>query len=339
MLSAVAVRKAARAAKAGTVPGEARRDAATKPVASAAKRKPSVPTNAQVTHKNKRKKLTDECYYGQNSSIQLPGRVPRDDTRRDDVWTRTPISGGESSEEKDVQLVVEETEAGDRTPYRAWSPGQPRLDSSGDEFDSGLAVDTGQLRSRDSSYRSVQKFSFVPQENKNVFRAVVVNGVIGTLLVLKEEETTAVLGVYALTLLRGSLSILGTSLYTPSSHMVFAPKCSPVPILTAYHRENAEDNTALLPEAIQRVLSPDDNVIFFRELFTGVEGLQKICRTFDGVFDIDALGSDILGLQGARLVSTCPLSTFCICLIYITAYFLTSFPIVSLDTSFLASPS
>ncbi|KAH8115740.1 hypothetical protein DFH11DRAFT_1507371, partial [Phellopilus nigrolimitatus] len=119
----------------------------------------------------------------------------------------------------------------------------------------------------------------------------------------------ALLGVYNLTILRGSVSLMGSNLPASSSvtHSIFAPKCSPIPIIEALAFNDpafsAPSTVTNIPERISRVIGPDCTIIFLEDNLTGIDGLGRVCKTFEGIFEGEASSENVFRLRSARNVS------------------------------------
>lgn len=102
---------------------------------------------------------------------------------------------------------------------------------------------------------------------------------------IDREETLALLGTYALTVLKGSVSILGVTLSaSKEAHRVFAPRSAPIPILRCASSDvHADLNIYSLPPRVRN--NYDGAVVAIQSLDTDVEGLGRVCRVFDGVFE------------------------------------------------------
>ncbi|KAG1731987.1 Pre-mRNA cleavage complex II protein Clp1-domain-containing protein [Suillus paluster] len=106
-----------------------------------------------------------------------------------------------------------------------------------------------------------------------------------SVLCMDREETLALLGAYTLTVLKGSISILGVTLSASKvAHRVFAPRSAPIPVLRCVASDAPPDSNAhSLPPRITNIHGRA--VVAIQSLDTGVEGLGRVCRVFDGVFD------------------------------------------------------
>jgi polynucleotide 5'-hydroxyl-kinase GRC3/NOL9 len=124
-------------------------------------------------------------------------------------------------------------------------------------------------------------------------------------LVLSPSATVSFVGAYRLRILRGSISLLGTII--PSSrvlHRVFAPRSSPIPVIGAL-AAHGESSKSLydIPTRIISVIDEDDVIIVLQELRTGIEGLGRVMRTFEGVFhQADPEGASDIPLGGVHFV-------------------------------------
>ncbi|KAJ3964263.1 hypothetical protein EV361DRAFT_942517 [Lentinula raphanica] len=134
----------------------------------------------------------------------------------------------------------------------------------------------------------------------------------GTLIALDAFETLTLLGTYRLTVVQGSVQIGGAILRSriePETRDIFAPRSSPLPSIRAL--SSSSSHSAQLPTTAQNTVR-DKTLLLLQELRTGVEGLGKVCRTFDAVFDIhprdmlspqDLDEQHVLRLQGVRIIN------------------------------------
>lgn len=315
MLSAIAARKAAQAAKVNAATQEVKKDithsqkspvapeAPSKNVkASSSKRKPSTSSHQSTQKKKKRKAPVESRYYELNSDSNIRNEVQESFEIEEEAGAAVESYPESSSEEDGMQLAEGSNTYQSR---RAWSPSQPILDSSGDErVDMDSTADMVQYKSKDTGYQNMQRLSFIPQENVNIFSCVDMKQKTGTLVILKEGEKMAILGVYTLQVLQGTISFLGSSLHASfSPFTVFAPRCSPIPILTASKRTLENRDLSGVPDIVLQFLKPEDTLVMFEEASVGVEGLQTVCRTFDGIFNTRSQQDDVLALKSASLVS------------------------------------
>ncbi|KAG1822276.1 hypothetical protein EV424DRAFT_1398775 [Suillus variegatus] len=106
-----------------------------------------------------------------------------------------------------------------------------------------------------------------------------------SVLFIDREETLALLGIFTLTVLKGSISILGVTLSaSKTAHHVFAPRSAPIPILQcASSNVHTDLDIYPLPPRVRQ--NHGGAVVAIRSLDTGVEGLGRVCRVFDAVFE------------------------------------------------------
>ena len=187
-----------------------------------------------------------------------------------------------------------------RPTKRAWSPSAPLVDSSDEDdqdedlqepviLDVPVPRPVQQLPRQPSSVLS----SFHPILNQNVFPLPALaspgsEDVRRTIVLLRATESLALLGTYSLILLRGSISLAGVPLSPAITvHPVFAPRSSPIPLIECFSDRSPSSSpppvtiAELLP-TISAAAQDFDAVLLLQSLDTGVEGLGKVCRTFDG---------------------------------------------------------
>jgi polynucleotide 5'-hydroxyl-kinase GRC3/NOL9 len=128
-----------------------------------------------------------------------------------------------------------------------------------------------------------------------------------TLIPLSAGQTISLLGAYMFTVLQGAVFICGARvLPNPAAHRVYAPRSSPIPIIEALDEKLPLHSISAVPVRLRSVFESYDTIVVFQPLESGVEGLGRICRTFDGVFkpsrwqDIDA--GHHLRLPGVHMV-------------------------------------
>ena len=178
---------------------------------------------------------------------------------------------------------------------RAWSPSVPLQDSSDEE-----PTNEGQHQIRSPTLRRLT--SFTPNRTKNMFY-LSRESMQGTLIVLSAEERLCIGGAYLLTVLRGTLSLFGTTLGASTRpHRIYAPKSSPLPVLEAISPE-----PSILSDDLSHqlgILGLSGTVILIQELRTGVQRLGHVCKVFSGAFDYANQGEDakMLNVSGAYMV-------------------------------------
>ncbi|KAJ7066642.1 hypothetical protein C8F01DRAFT_712278 [Mycena amicta] len=171
---------------------------------------------------------------------------------------------------------------------RSYSPSAPVNDSSEEELDEILDVPIPPASFQPRLPQNLSTFS--PEPDTNTFHLLpeelaLLNLSVdcATLISLRPGSTMALVGVYSLSVLRGAVSIYGARLHSSTTpHRVFAPRSAPIPIIEVL---NASSTLQIdLPARLQAVFVDDNVVIVLSALQTGVEGLGRICRIFEGVF-------------------------------------------------------
>ncbi|RDX43047.1 hypothetical protein OH76DRAFT_1361674 [Lentinus brumalis] len=295
MLSAVAARKARLAASqaqnttpvaASPPPSQTKQKAppqSTSQKPPSSKRKSTAAAGGTAAKKKRREQPAR--YFAQASADAF--KAQDDVIVVDESDAESSFSSSESSEE--------DVAAPRRT--RAWSPSAPLADSSdeddgdGDEpivLDYPLPAPLDQVSVEPASALS----SFDPVLDQNVFHLAPASETApkSTVLLLRSGETVALLGTYTLTVLRGTITLAGVQLSAShTTHPVYAPRSSPIPIIQCrLSRSTSSTGRApLLPALPERIAdaSPHfDAVLMLQELHTGIEGLGRICRTFDACF-------------------------------------------------------
>ncbi|KAF8505075.1 hypothetical protein BU17DRAFT_101226 [Hysterangium stoloniferum] len=197
---------------------------------------------------------------------------------------RAPV-GNNSDEDVLASGFVTE----DPAPSRAYSPSQPIMDSSEEEGENQVKQ-SGQLSTAaDTQDPFVDESSFetfVPQLDFNVFRltseefeALRLTGdgdsQTAHLFLIPPRRSLTFIGTARVTLLYGSMSLLGTTL-KPSrlSHRIFSPRSSPLAVLAAL-----DPSTTNISEEFEQISLSQ------RALHTGVERLGRVCRIFERAFD------------------------------------------------------
>jgi polynucleotide 5'-hydroxyl-kinase GRC3/NOL9 len=109
----------------------------------------------------------------------------------------------------------------------------------------------------------------------------------GTLVCLTVEDALCLLGNFRLTVLWGSLELFGTVLAaSETTHRIYAPRCSPLPILRSGRGQNSASilDDQSIPQRLRGIFE-FNTVVMLQSLETGVEHLGQICRPFDGMFE------------------------------------------------------
>jgi polynucleotide 5'-hydroxyl-kinase GRC3/NOL9 len=199
---------------------------------------------------------------------------------------------------------------------RAWSPSRLAFDSDG-ASDANETPFSGRPQFPSYSNHPMNEehdipFTYQPSSDRNMFQLSLDEGSSlglggpAVALVLFPSATVSLVGTYRLRVLHGSVSLLG-AIVRPSQvvHQVFAPSSSPIPIVQALAaRGESSKSLSDVPARILSTIGDGDVVIVLQDLQTGVEGLGRVVRTFEGVFD-DAHSKGILvgPLQGVHFVS------------------------------------
>jgi polynucleotide 5'-hydroxyl-kinase GRC3/NOL9 len=221
-------------------------------------------------------------------------------------------------DDKDTTLVPQghPTEPTRRERTKAWSPSRPVVDSSDEASD----VSVQPLSDPSHFFHHIRPLpneeleilsTYQPVHGQNMFRLLMEEGsALGlsgpaVILVLSPSATVSFVGTYRLRVLRGSISLLGTIIQSSHVlHHVFAPRSSPIPVIRA-HMAHEESSKSLsdIPAQIINTIAEDDVLIVLQELRTGIEGLGRVVRTFEGVFDqVNPEGAPDLPLKGVHLV-------------------------------------
>ncbi|KAL5512247.1 hypothetical protein ACEPAG_3532 [Sanghuangporus baumii] len=342
MLSAIAARKAAQAAKLAatsqpfsSTPGdvlisgsESESDSESrKTVAQKFKRKSSDIVNLKgPTDRKKRRKKSTKIEAAQPRYYDTIEASPQPVEQGSGSLSSASDSDEDIQElqfaDTELREIIEAQQPRKTKTQRAWSPSRPPASGNSSDDGAELPAPTPHFpcapgsrteRLRGTKYQSAYSLLFVPRPEKNVFYiekndTQSVLGRKGTMVTLVEGETTALLGVYSLTVLRGRVCVMGTELHASASrpHTIFAPKCSPIPVITAIPSSGI--SSCPLPDRITHAIDPNDTVLFLEDVHTGVEDLGLICKTFENVFDASSLGEDTLHLSGARMLTTIPRS-------------------------------
>ncbi|KAN0140099.1 hypothetical protein V8E53_001995 [Lactarius tabidus] len=199
---------------------------------------------------------------------------------------------------------------------RAWSPSRLAFDSDG-ASDANETPFSGRPQFPSYSNHPMNEehdipFTYQPSSDRNMFQLSLDEGSSlglggpAVALVLFPSATVSLVGTYRLRVLHGSVSLLG-AIVRPSQivHQVFAPSSSPIPIVQALAaRGESSKSLSDVPARILSTIGDGDVVIVLQDLQTGVEGLGRVVRTFEGVFD-DAHSKGILvgPLQGVHFTS------------------------------------
>ncbi|KAF9478424.1 hypothetical protein BDN70DRAFT_879948 [Pholiota conissans] len=296
MLSAVAARKAALAAQT-PAPLEST------PTASGSS--PVPPRNGTSKRRMSSKNSRPEPKKAKKSSTAPKVTQNTDDFKqqRDVIMVRDSDDGTEDDDsEAAMSMYEKETlpEPEQTTTKRAWSPSQPVADSSDEETpeQDPIPIDMSSLfpgmsTSKSSSSSDGPLSTFQPIIDQNIFSLnesecnLLGLSIPTTLVGLGTDDSICLLGTCTLTVLQGSVTLSGTTI-NPSltKYPIFAPRSSPLPILRPTFISHPQSilNASTLSPRLQPILD-FRTVIVIQENRTSVEGLGRICRTFEGVFE------------------------------------------------------
>ncbi|KAF8148814.1 hypothetical protein B0H34DRAFT_668226 [Crassisporium funariophilum] len=185
---------------------------------------------------------------------------------------------------------------------RAWSPSRPNEDSSDEsaqEGEDGMdELDVSSLFPKGAnpleSEPDVDRLlsTFEPSLGENIFYLTTEEqhsfglSSCGTIIILDAKDSLCLLGTCELIVLHGSISIMGTNLSAShEKHAIYAPRSSPLPIIKTSNKLGGSVLTKDTLSSRLKDIPHSRTVILLQELRTGVEGLGRICRTFEGVFE------------------------------------------------------
>ena len=285
MLSAIAARKARLSLQHQNIPSP---PLSTKP---SAKRQHIHPTAANPTAKKARKAAAKSHSEQKNDITTTVSSVSLDDSDDDSNMSIT-------LDQQEPTPVLHERPSGS-SPYSPSRPVVTLADSSDYASDASESeqpvTELSQFfpYNRNLPIEEPQILSTCrPIHGQNLFRLSLDEGsALGLsgpaiILILSPSATLSFVGAYRLRILRGSISLLGT-IIQPSRvlHHVFAPRSSPIPVIEALAAHGESSNSQYdIPTRITSIIDEGDVVIVLQELRTGIEGLGRVMRTFEGVF-------------------------------------------------------
>lgn len=298
MLSAIAARKAAQATRQEPVVVESSSTPDPQPSPSpitvtqrSSKRKPTRKTSNEPRQKKvKCVKQPKERYFEEKDTFRNQDDlivIESDDDDEDDILS------------EDFDLTDEPVAPTPVPPVkkkRRWSPSIP-LDDSSEEERSGGPRPSFEGSSL-PSYRQPPKpqplstFQPCPDQNIICLTGDETTALLGghwngsaVVLSLAEGDTLCLVGTYSFTVLQGSVTFAGVTLCASKrTHRVFAPRSSPVPIMEGSSAGGSIQGLTTISDSVKQILNDQTAVVVIHELASGVEGLGKICRTFDGAF-------------------------------------------------------
>ncbi|KAL1724215.1 hypothetical protein EV715DRAFT_285385 [Schizophyllum commune] len=217
--------------------------------------------------------------------------------QQDDMIVVPPDSDDEDSENSDIDIIVDLPSEEPAPAPRAWSPSAPALEDVPPAPSASIPHPPDIL----STYEPVPDqnlFHVDPQEL--TIGATVSSAASSALLVLDEGSRVCFVGNYNLTIVKGAVTLAGTKLRaSPLAHRVFAPTSSPLPIIEAI----ADGRPTLpVPSRLQGIVENAFCVVLIQSLTTGVEGLQRVCQRFEGVFTPRGPARPVPGFHNLYLV-------------------------------------
>jgi polynucleotide 5'-hydroxyl-kinase GRC3/NOL9 len=269
------------------------------PKRSSRKRKPEPVTGNEAEQSQRRKKTKDRKIEGKIRYFDTPVGVPEPDS-----YSLTDEDDSLSDQEILSQLHVQ--------PRWAWLPTQPPLDSSDEEME----TEVGGIQAADASIAAAATVPFSVEIGINTFRltpeecfALISLEESAIAIILPVHSHVTLIGVYNLTVLQGAAMVMGVTL-TPSntSHAVFSPKLPPLPCIESLgNSDPASPLISHVPDRLLPWISPDHAVVLIRAHLTGIEGLGRVMRTFESMFQSKL--SVELGIPGVYVHMVCvPLS-------------------------------
>ncbi|KAF9265597.1 hypothetical protein L218DRAFT_997541 [Marasmius fiardii PR-910] len=307
MISAIAARKAAQA-KAPAPPPQ-------QPTADSHDSKSSSPIPPKRKRKSDAASPNPKRKKKSNSSKKPPSSIKK---------TRYFQESGPVVHQDDIILIEsdqeeedderEEVVGGTSTEARAWSPSVPAMNMSDDD-------DEPETTPPPEGPRVISTYHPVPNQNLFTLNIEEITSLglptpsscKAALISLSDGETIGLLGAYSFSVIYGSISLLGATVVASQPfqhHRVFAPRSSPIPVIRAL--SSSTDSLVAAGtskfERFRHIFCEGNVVVIILELRTNVEGLGKVCKVFDGVFQppLSLLSSPLqnLGLHGLHLVVT-----------------------------------
>jgi polynucleotide 5'-hydroxyl-kinase GRC3/NOL9 len=285
MISAVAARKAALAARKPPIEESGSTSITPIPPSAPARINPKRKSSSQKTQPEKKKLKKLKLRSKQNSTDVFK--------EQEDIIVMD--SGGSSEED----MSEDSDRVADNDQEKAWSPNHSVSDSS----DDSMEVDGGGAAQLDiSSFFNNKAYqedldenrllsTFQPSPDHNMFflnaeEQSLLNLSDGaTLIALDAQDSLCLLGTCNLTILHGSVTLCGITLLASSTkHPIYAPRSSPLPVIRASFKPASVLKAETLSPRLLKILE-FKAVIILQELRTNVEDLGRICRSFEGVFE------------------------------------------------------
>ncbi|CCM03241.1 uncharacterized protein FIBRA_05366 [Fibroporia radiculosa] len=299
---------------------------------TSSKRKPSESVENLLRKKSRKQTRTEKKgarYFQQDEFRKQEDLILIDDSEddEDDDESQDDLSvDGEVFDYSGLTSQNAAVAASTGRNKRAWSPSEPLQDSSSEEEDevsNGDEAGLGALpfrQGRAPPESPILLSTFQPILNQNMFhltteetRALCLTHLSSnsnaTLLIMVPSETLTLVGVYSLTVIYGSVSLSGAILSASAiSYRVFAPRSAPLPVIQCLTSGASTlcGETSAIPPRAHTAAAQSAALIVLQELYTGVEGLERVCRTFDGIFAPTGWRRgepSALNLQGAHMAS------------------------------------
>ena len=284
MISAVAARKAALAAQKPPIEESGSTSIPPIPPSTPARVNPKRKSSLQKTQPEK-KKLKLKSKSKQSSTDVFK--------EQEDIIV---MDFGESSEE-DMSEVSDRVF--DNGQEKAWSPNRSVGDSSEDSMEvdgeGASQLDISSFFNNKAHQEDLDEnrllSTFQPSPDQNMFfltaeeKSILNLSDRATLIALDAQDSLCLLGTCNLTILHGSVTLCGITLLASSTtHPIYAPRSSPLPVI----RASLKPTSLLKPETLSpRLLKVLEfkAIIILQELRTNVEDLGSMCRSFEGVFE------------------------------------------------------
>jgi polynucleotide 5'-hydroxyl-kinase GRC3/NOL9 len=301
MISAIAARKSAQAALQGQAeiiydvppsPGEQPPPTASPNLPQKRKQSLFHTTKLSSTIKRRRRSgkmtrnLESDEFRSQNDVIVIES---------DEDEKGQPVPSDESLDDSEIEILPGPPPQ--LSKDRAWSPSMPPDDSSSSDKETFDTSDLIHVPSRFSrpAVPGVGKTlsTFIPVPDKNVYyllakdlASTAISGEKGTIVILEQGDSLSLLGTCRLTLLKGAITLNGVHLQ-PSliPHRIFSPRSSPLVMIEGSSGTKCVVDISSIPSRLHRHEQSKSALVFFQELPTAVEGLGRICRTFEGVYE------------------------------------------------------
>ncbi|KAG5340627.1 hypothetical protein C0989_000984 [Termitomyces sp. Mn162] len=270
MLSAIAARKAAQAARQN--PNTLEKDTISLEV--------PIDVLPQTKSTSKRKSSTQnlDSAKRKKNEKRKPADPPREFT--EDSFR---AQQGVIIIESDGESLSEGLPTPNPTTSRRWSPSIPLNDSSDEEADTisfAAPPTTVSPNNGTDTPAILSTFDSIPDQNTFFLQPTEVSSLHlegdaphhATVVALRPEETLCLLGTYVFSVLQGSIMFSGVTLSSsPNIYRVFAPRSAPLPVFEGIDGSGAIPHIRQLPPAIHCVISTPVALVLLQELRSGVE--------------------------------------------------------------------